>query len=218
MLMIRPALGPHDVPGGRAGGDEGALQIRVDHVVEIRIVHAQEQAVLGDAGVVDQHIEPAVLLGELLDGFGERLGVGDVADQRLRRCRLRSRISRQTCFSLSALRATATTCRPSLASRRTIASPMPRDPPVTMATRFSSCILRARALASAWHGRALCHSSRLRRRKRFHRQPAIDLLQQPRQHATRRQLDPACVALRDQRLHRLFPAHGLDDLIDQQSS
>ena len=34
--------------------DEGALQVRVDDGVEVLVVHAEEQAVFGDAGVVDQ--------------------------------------------------------------------------------------------------------------------------------------------------------------------
>src|SRR5947208_14086841 len=56
-------------------------------------------------------------------------------------------ISSQTAVSLSRLRAMATTCRPSLASWRTMAAPIPRDPPVTIATRFSVMLLSSFPLA-----------------------------------------------------------------------
>jgi hypothetical protein len=46
-------------------------------------------------------------------------------------------ISSTTCWSLSALRATAMTWRPSFARRLAMAAPIPRDAPVTNATRFS---------------------------------------------------------------------------------
>src|SRR5665213_1087176 len=52
----------------------------------------------------------------------------------------RAAISSQTCLSLSALRAMAITCSPSPARRRATAAPIPREAPVTNATRFSVMI------------------------------------------------------------------------------
>ena len=109
------------------------------------------------------------------------------------------RTSSHTCRSLSALRATATTCRPSLASRRTIAAPIPRDPPVTMATRFSFITPLLRSLLHA-----------------LHRQPPVNPPRQSSQCTARGQLDePARWGFGHQRLHRLFPAHRLDDLLNE---
>ena len=58
-------------PGRRSNRHESALQIRVDHFVERLILHAEDQVIAGDAGVVDQHIDPAMLVGDLLDGGGK---------------------------------------------------------------------------------------------------------------------------------------------------
>jgi hypothetical protein len=77
-----------------------------------------------------------VRVGHRLDGGGEGLRVGDVAHRRSADPPA-AFTSSQTCASLSALRAIATTWSPSAASRRTIAAPIPREPPVTSATLFS---------------------------------------------------------------------------------
>jgi len=55
-------------------------EVRVDHRIEIRVVHAQEQAVFRNAGVVDEHVEPAVRFRDSFDGFRELGGIGNIAD------------------------------------------------------------------------------------------------------------------------------------------
>lgn len=44
----------HDL-GGFAGADEGTAQVDGDDAVEVIVLHADQEAVLGDAGIVDQH-------------------------------------------------------------------------------------------------------------------------------------------------------------------
>src|SRR5688572_28779651 len=123
-------------------------------------------------------------------------------------------ISSTTCWSLSAERATATTCSPSFASRLAMAAPMPREAPVTKATRFS--VMMTTPSRSLPRPSSLRSRQRVRARQRIHGQPAIDLLQQSGEHATRRELDEPRVRGRRDLLHRLFPADGLHDLIDEQ--
>src|SRR5207248_7599082 len=100
-----------------------------------------------------------------------------------------------TLLSLSALRATATTCRPSFARRLTIASPMPLEPPVTIATRLSVIVcvrlqfpigVRASARmcfltdmrATARTPTVNLFRHRIRGCERFDRQAPIDFLEQ----------------------------------------
>ena len=121
-------------------------------------------------------------------------------------------------WSLSALRATATTCRPSFARRLTIAAPMPREPPVTNATRFSVMIdllsghgmPRALRLTSPPFSVSAVASvsTGSRRLIRFASPASV----RPGASSTNR----AVGASATQRLHRLLPPHRLDDLLDQQ--
>ena len=59
------------------------------------LLRAQQQAVDGDAGVVDEHVEPPVIGGDLLDRRVDRGGVGDVeARQRARPAGVRDLLQR----------------------------------------------------------------------------------------------------------------------------
>src|SRR5436305_1600324 len=51
------AFGPHHGPRRRANGYERALEVGIDHRIEILIIHPQNQTVFGDPGVVYQHIQ-----------------------------------------------------------------------------------------------------------------------------------------------------------------
>ena len=78
----------HDVPLPRlqvghrgAAGEEGPLQVHVEDLVPDRLGQAFEVVVgdeVGRRGVVDQHVEPAELLGRSLDHRAHRRVVGDV--------------------------------------------------------------------------------------------------------------------------------------------
>ena len=72
------ALADHVLVRQALAGDEGAFEIRVHHRVPVLVFHAKDQTVLGDAGVVDEHVEPAVRVGDFLDRIGERFGVGNI--------------------------------------------------------------------------------------------------------------------------------------------
>ena len=96
-------------------------------------------------GVVDQDRDrprtPAVLLGRAHRGGPIRLG-GHVQPDRAQRAR---RVPRPAPRPASASTSPITTCAPSAASARTCASPIPRAPPDTIATRpFSRGGLSAR--------------------------------------------------------------------------
>src|SRR5205823_3857130 len=79
------ALEPHHWPCGGPDGDESALEVGGDHYIEILIIHAQDQAVLGDARVVDQYVEPPMRIRDFLNRGGDGGRVSDIARQRLSR-------------------------------------------------------------------------------------------------------------------------------------
>ena len=73
----------HHVGHDLLGHIEHGVQIGVHHRIPVFTRHLQEHAVLGDAGVVDQHIDGAVLglcLGEGLDGG---IPVAHIANRRV---------------------------------------------------------------------------------------------------------------------------------------
>ena len=59
------------------GHVEDALEVDVHHQVPVLLGHLEEQVVAGDAGVVDQHVDPAELVDHALHGG---LGGGRVDD------------------------------------------------------------------------------------------------------------------------------------------
>ena len=113
-----------------------AGQIGGDHGVPIVLLHAQRQAVFGDAGVVDQNGDRPEILG----GFGERVldGIGDWPGRWSPRMpRVPASGSRRPVPpAVSVLRAASTTRAPACASARAHARPMPRLAPVMNAVRF----------------------------------------------------------------------------------
>jgi hypothetical protein len=53
---------------------EHGLQVGVEHRVPVVVLHAHGQGVARDAGVVDQHVQAAVLLDDGVDGGIDRRG------------------------------------------------------------------------------------------------------------------------------------------------
>jgi len=79
MLMIRPPLA-RSSGGLPRDGHKGGFQVGADDNVKIIIIHPQNQAVFGDAGVVNQDIERP-FFRQSFHGGCEGLGVADVADE-----------------------------------------------------------------------------------------------------------------------------------------
>ena len=64
----------------RLGNDEGGVQVNVDDLTELGSGHLDHRDALDDAGVVDQHVDVADFLGDLLDHLIDGVLVGDIAD------------------------------------------------------------------------------------------------------------------------------------------
>ena len=56
-----------------------AAQVRVEHLDEVVVAHAQDETVCGDPGVRHEHLDVAQLLFDLLERRFDVGGVGDVA-------------------------------------------------------------------------------------------------------------------------------------------
>ena len=65
--MMRPAAGPQHALRGPLGDAVGGGQVGVEHRREVVLAHAQQQPVLGDAGVGDEHLDGAVGLLDRLE-------------------------------------------------------------------------------------------------------------------------------------------------------
>ena len=70
-------LGDHQLRH-RLGGEEGALEIDVDRVVEILLGHVFGKVFRTDADIVDQHVDAAEMLVRLGDGRAHRAEVGEI--------------------------------------------------------------------------------------------------------------------------------------------
>ena len=57
---------------------EGALEVHGDDRVPLRLAHPQDEAVLGDAGVVDQDVDVSEFLEDFLDDGVRLVEVGRV--------------------------------------------------------------------------------------------------------------------------------------------
>ena len=69
--MIRPAALLHHRPQHGLRADERAGQIHLEHAVPVLALHAHQQLVAGDAGVVHEDVDAAVLREDLAE---RRLG------------------------------------------------------------------------------------------------------------------------------------------------
>ena len=80
MLMILPGRPRGDaLLHERLRGEEHALQVDVEHRVEVALGDIPERRVLFDAGVVHQHVEAAERVGAARDQvahFGDRAEIG----------------------------------------------------------------------------------------------------------------------------------------------
>ena len=133
--MPSPAVAHHRQR--RVGAVEEPEQVDVDHRPPLVRVGALDRAQQHHAGVVDQDVEAAHLLGGAVD---ERAGRGLVADVDLE-CASRAalatiRSARPSSRSLR--RAPSATAAPSRANASAVASPIPDEAPVITALRPSS--------------------------------------------------------------------------------
>ena len=71
-MTIDPARLLHHRPRRGAAGVEDRREVRVDHRAPVVVAHPREQAVTGQAGVVDEDVEVAGRLDEGLRGLGVR--------------------------------------------------------------------------------------------------------------------------------------------------
>ena len=115
MLMIRPPAGLHHRPGGGAGEEERAAQVDVDHRVPLLVLHADDHVVAGDAGIVDQDVQPTPQLDDLVDHLVDAVAMGHVAGDRLGRCRRRRWMAATVSARLSALMSMQATLAPAAA-------------------------------------------------------------------------------------------------------
>ena len=79
MLTIAP---PPEVAHQRRGGlcaQEGSGEIDGEHARPVLVSHVEDRLEDGDAGIVDQRVEPAELRGGDLEGARNAVCVGDVA-------------------------------------------------------------------------------------------------------------------------------------------
>ena len=72
-------LGAHHGARGGAHQHEGRGEVDGDDVVPLIVLHHHEQVVLGEAGVVDEDVEPAELGDRLVDQLGHLRLVAEVA-------------------------------------------------------------------------------------------------------------------------------------------
>ena len=133
-----PPAGRHHVPLRRLAGQEEPAQVHRHDGVPVVLGHLEQQVVPGDPGVVDQHAERAELLGDPVDGGGDLPASATFAAEPERPAPGRSAISFAVWRGGASSRSSSATSAPSAASRSAVAAPMPRAPPVTRATRFSS--------------------------------------------------------------------------------
>jgi hypothetical protein len=71
-------LGAQEQDGRGPRAVERAAEVDLQRALPLVVLVAEEQAVDGDAGVVDQDVEAAVVLADGLDRLGRRGAVGDV--------------------------------------------------------------------------------------------------------------------------------------------
>ena len=58
---------------------EGSLQVNVDHLVKVLLLHPEQEPVLGDAGGVDDDVGGSlVFLQNFLETFTHRVRLGDI--------------------------------------------------------------------------------------------------------------------------------------------
>ena len=79
MLRIEPPSSCRNITRSGFGKVPRAFQICIDHRVPIFFLHAQDQSVAHDAGVVHQKIDAAESVFDLLHHFRGGFGVGHIA-------------------------------------------------------------------------------------------------------------------------------------------
>ncbi len=100
---------------GRRGGpgeQKRPAQVGVDHLVPLLVLHARNQRVAGDAGIVHQDIEPLPFAEHLLDDFVHAVADWLTSHSNHAPCRRRAEISATVSASFCWLRATQATRAP----------------------------------------------------------------------------------------------------------
>ena len=128
---------------------EGSLQVNVDHLVKVLLLHPEQEPVLGDAGGVDDDVGGSlVFLQNFLETFTHRVRLGDIGGHTV--MLIRSEVLRiemiinhrkqryvstfSVCLQESMLRSATTTLALSRAKTWQTARPIPLPPPVTRAS------------------------------------------------------------------------------------
>ena len=134
MLMIDPP--PSASRWGRASCERktGPFEVDGDEVVELGFGHLHGVMRLEDAGVVDEHVEPAEAGDGLVDEALAVVGPADIGGDAGGHAAEAS-ISATAASQVSTERPATTTAAPAPANPTLRARPMPRPPPVITATR-----------------------------------------------------------------------------------
>ena len=123
---------------GGPGHQERTAQVDAHDQVPVLVGHLEQQVVAGDAGVVDQHVDPAELVDDPRDRGLDGLGVADVgADADGLRVALQRQLRRQPRRPRPRRGRRSRPRRPPRRTGWRTPNPMPRAAPVTTATRPS---------------------------------------------------------------------------------
>lgn len=114
---------------------ERAREVDPQHRVPVLDGHLAHRLVHGDAGVVDQVVDPPALFEHLVDDPVAVGGLADVALVHRHRPAPGAELAGELVGAWELLLYPAATCTPERASAVVMAAPMPRAPPVTIATR-----------------------------------------------------------------------------------
>ncbi len=76
---MRPAAAAHHVAQNVADQDEHRGEVDGDHVVPLLVLHAHEEIVVGDAGIVDEDVDLAERLLRLFAELDHRRAITEVA-------------------------------------------------------------------------------------------------------------------------------------------
>ena len=132
------------------GADERAGEVDVDDALPLGELHLEERRLAAVARVVDERVEAAELVRQLVDGPGR---AGQVVQVELRAPRSAGRRPRPpraaTCARSSSRCQVIPTSKPRAASLTAVARPMPLFPPVTIATGMPRRYPTRRDLPSA---------------------------------------------------------------------
>ena len=132
--MIRPR---HGRTGMASQGETGA-EIGLDHRVPVIVVEVRQRLSPIDAGVVDQHVEPALVGDHRFEAGRSRGPVGYIERRRRALVAIHLKLGDPGPARVAGSRPLSTTRAPASAMHRAMAQPRPRVAPVTSAIFPSS--------------------------------------------------------------------------------